>query len=109
MKAGLNVLAPVSERYQKAVDYRCYRLIHKSQRHDDDVASEIQKMHRKVAVQVKEQAFNSKESISVKNFSTKFRLACDSSRCYEDAAVWHFREFMNGPALPAIKVWLTLS
>lgn len=46
--SGLNVLIPVSERFRTAVDYSSYKLILKSQRYDDDVASEMQRMRKKV-------------------------------------------------------------
>lgn len=46
-ESGINVLIPVNARYQTAVDYRSYRLIRKSQRYDEDVASEMQKMRKK--------------------------------------------------------------
>lgn len=61
--------------YQKAVDCRFYRLIHKSQRYDHDVTSETQKMHDKVTVQKKDQPFNSEDSISVTNLSTEYKRA----------------------------------
>lgn len=41
LKTDLNVLVPLNEACQPAVDYRSYRLIYKSQRHDVDVALEM--------------------------------------------------------------------
>lgn len=57
---------------------------------------------------MKDQAFNEKESISVINFLTEFKRACDSLRIRKGAAVWHLRESMNGSALAAIIMKLTL-
>lgn len=47
--SGIKFLASVDERYKRLADYRCYRLIHESERHDDEVPFKIQKMRRKVA------------------------------------------------------------
>lgn len=81
----LKVRAPLKERYQKAVDYQLYRLIHNSQWYDDDITSEMQKVHKKVAVQMKDQALNGKDSIYVINVLTELKQAYESSRIHEDA------------------------
>lgn len=74
-KFGLKVLITGKERYQKAVDHRYYRSIYKSEWHDYDMASDFQKMRKKVAVQMKDQAFNGKDSISVVEVLTEFKRA----------------------------------
>lgn len=66
--SGLVVLIPANERHQKAVDCRFYHLIHKPERYDDDVSSEIQQMPKKVAVQINNQTCYGKDSNSVINF-----------------------------------------
>lgn len=72
------------------------------------MASETQKICKKVAVQMKDQAFNNKDCISVINVLTEFKRVCDSLRTHKGAPVWLFREFTNGPALAVIKVRLIL-
>lgn len=56
-----------------------------------------------VTIEVINQAFNGKHSISVIHSLTEFKRACDSSHIDECAAVWLFRDFMNGPALDAVE------
>lgn len=53
----------MNERCQRVFNYRSYLLIHKSQQYDDDVASEMQKMRKKAAVQMRSKAFNGKNAI----------------------------------------------
>lgn len=44
--------------YMRRPYYRLYRFIHKQQRYENDVASEMQKMRKKVTVQMKVEAIN---------------------------------------------------
>lgn len=69
----------------------------------------MQKIFKKTAVQMRDQAYNDKDSISVENVLSEFRPSCDSSRFHEGAADFLFREFMNGSAFAAIKGQLMLS
>lgn len=73
MFPSLKVQLPVSERYQEAVYYRSCHLMHIFQRYDDDAASKIQKMSRTVVIQMKNQAFNRKDSISAITFLTDLK------------------------------------
>lgn len=66
-------------------------------------------MGEKVAVQIKDQAFNRKDSISVINFSSEFKRTRNLSRIQDGAAAYIHRESMNCFDLTAIKAWLTLS
>lgn len=68
-----NVLALKKKRQQRTYEYRSYRLIHKSERYNDNVSSEKQKKKKTVTVQVKEQTFNRKDSIYVIRFLTEFQ------------------------------------
>lgn len=69
----------------------------------------IQMMWKKVSVRMKDKAFYGKDSISVINFLTRFKQACNSSYIHKGAGVWLFRNFINHPALVAIKAPLILS
>lgn len=44
-------------RCRTVFDYCLYRPIYKPQLYDEDVASEVQEMHEKVAVQMKDKTF----------------------------------------------------
>lgn len=54
---------------------------------------------------MKNEAFSIKNSISVINFLTELKPACNSTRIDEGAATWHLWEFMNRLALCAVKTW----
>lgn len=60
-ESGLNVIVHMKERYEKAVHYRCFALIYRSERYDDHVASESQKMRKKATVQMTDQASDGKD------------------------------------------------
>lgn len=64
-------MVPVNERYRKTVNYCPNRLIHKSQPYVNDLAFKIQKIGKKVVVQMKHPVFSRKDSISVINFLTE--------------------------------------
>lgn len=108
-KQGLKVLLLAKERFQKAVEYRSYRLVHKFQRYDDEVASEIQRVRKKVAVKMKDQVFDRKESISVISALNEFKRARNASRIHKGASICLSQEFMNGSVLAVIKVQLKFS
>lgn len=80
-----------------------------SQRYDDDVASELQKIRKKAAVQIKDQPFNEKDSILMRNFSAKLRRARNSSGIQKRDSVWLYREYWNGSAIVTIKARLIRS
>lgn len=65
---SFKVMLPLKGRYRMAIDHQSYRLLHKSQRYDDDAVLEIQKMRREVAVQIMYEAFNGHYQIYVINF-----------------------------------------
>lgn len=76
LESGLNVLVPYNGSYQKGANYQSYPPIYISQRHDGNMASEIQKMRKEVVIQMKVQAFHSTDSVSVIKFSTEIKRAC---------------------------------
>lgn len=58
---------------------------------------------------MEDHSFSSKDPVSIINFLTEFKRACDLSHYQEGAAVWLFPDFMTGSALSTIKVRLELS
>lgn len=67
------------------------------------MASEIQRIRRKDAVQMKHHVLSGKDANLVINVLTEIRWFVDSSCIHEDTTVWLFQKFLNGPILPAIK------
>lgn len=90
------------------MEYHSYRLIQKYRLFDEDISSEMQKMCKKVTVQIKDEVFNGKDKILLINCFTDSKLVCDSLRKHKGATVWLFSYFMNGPDLTATKMWLIL-
>lgn len=83
--------------------------MHKSRSHADVVDSEMQKTRKRVAAQMKNQAFNGKDPITIVNYLIDFKRACHLSNIQEGAAVWLFRDYTTDPAFAAIKARLTIS
>lgn len=73
------------------------------------MTSEIQKRRKKVAVQMRDEAFNGKDYNTAIDFLAKFKRACDSSFIHGCAAIELFRELMNSPALDTLMARLSLS
>lgn len=55
---------------------------------------------------MKDHSCSGEDASSVIEFLTNFKRSCDSTRIHEKVALWHFREFMNGPAPATIKARL---
>lgn len=91
----LKALLPVNERYRRTVDCGFYRLIHKSQRCDDGIISQLQYTGMEMTVQMKYHNFdgNGYNFIIIK--LPKFKRALDSSQILEGATVWLFVGFMT--------------
>lgn len=68
------------------------------------MACKCQNMRKNVAAQMKDEAFNGKNPISIINVLTEFKRVCDWPHVYNSATVWFFRGAMTGLALAAIKV-----
>lgn len=54
--SGFKVLLAVCRRYQGALKYSFYRVIHKPETYNDDVASELQKIHKNFVIQMKDRS-----------------------------------------------------
>lgn len=63
----LDIVEPVGERQQKGSEYGLNYLIYKSQMYDDGLTAEVQKMRKKVAIQIKDRAFKGKTFILLIN------------------------------------------
>lgn len=88
-------LTPVDGRYQSVYNYLPYRVDHKPHGYNDDVASEILNIRKKVMVEKKDQAYSGKDPISVINFQGELVRSSGSTHFHGRAVVWVFREFLN--------------
>lgn len=59
----------------------------------------MQKTHKKVVVQVNDQALNGKNTVLVMNVLVERKRVCDSSCIHESEAFLLFRDVMNVPPL----------
>lgn len=55
--SGLRIIETISDRFAAAVGYRNYRVFKKLSRYEDNIAHELQKMEKKLAVQMKGSPF----------------------------------------------------
>lgn len=55
----------VNDRFAAAVEYQNYHVFQRSSLHEDDVANELQRMAKKIVVQLKDHIFSSKDMMSV--------------------------------------------
>lgn len=62
---GLNLTEPVNNRFASAVNYRNYHILNKSSLYEDDVAQELQKMAKKIALQMEDHTFCRKAATDV--------------------------------------------
>lgn len=85
---GIKVIEPVNDHFEAEIDYQNYRLLKKTFRYDDNVAHELYKMAKKIAVYLKDRTFSGKELISVIAFLLEFKLACDACKMHESKAMW---------------------
>lgn len=69
----------------------------------------MQKMSKTFAVQMKDQAFEGQDSISVMTFLIVIEPACGSSGIYKVASILLVRAFMTCPALTALNRRLPVS
>lgn len=94
---GFNVTVPINDCFTAAVDYRSYHRLKKSSRYGNDLAHELHRMAKKVAVQMKDRTFSAKDPLSVVAFLQRFKSACDADGIHEGAARWLIKQFLTGP------------
>lgn len=104
----LMLLKPGNDLFTDVVDYWQYRLIKKSVRNDDDVAHELGRMKRKVAVLRKDKTFGGRDLLSVIGFLQAFKVACDAFSIPEGFALWLFKKIVTKPVENVIKARMTL-
>lgn len=81
----------MTELFTDAIDYRSYRLIENSVWYDDDVVSDLNKMPKETAVQMKDRMFNRKDPLSIVTFRQDFKAACNACNIYEGVVMWLFK------------------
>lgn len=55
---GLRAIEPVNHHLTTTVDYRNNRLLNKSSHYDDDMAHKLDKIEKKISVQMKDRTFS---------------------------------------------------
>lgn len=75
--------------------------------YDDNAASEMQRMRKTGAANMKNEAFNGKDLISIPTYLTEFKGPYDSLGIHEKSAVCIMRSFMSDLSLVAARRRLT--
>lgn len=102
------VIEPISCRFAAAADDENYPLLKSWKPYDDVVAHNLEKMGRKISVQMNKGAFAGNVRLRVTVFLRKYRSACDARRIHEDAAMWISRQYLTCPAEAVVNLWVTL-
>lgn len=69
------MISPVRRLLADAVGYQTYHLMKKSARYDDDLASELNNMTKKNAIQKNYKTVNGKDRMSIIAFLRDFKVA----------------------------------
>ena len=94
----LPVIRPLNDLYNKAVDYRTYRLESRSARYDASTARRINRYRKKLEVQMKTPSFRVQDPIAGLGFLARFKVACDPNRVSDGAAICCFQFYLTGQA-----------
>lgn len=96
-RKSLTEFKPLNELFRKAVSYKTYRLKNRDGQVNMDTVR-IDKLHRKLKVQMGSFTFDGSDPISVLGFLERFKTACNHNHVHEDAAIWLFQFFLEGQA-----------
>lgn len=77
-------------------------------RYDNDIAKELNKMTKKTAIQLKDRAFNVKDSVSIIVFVQDFKAACDAVKFQKRTAMWLFMRYLKARIKSVINAYVTL-
>lgn len=75
---ALRVFKPVNYSYHAAVDYQNYYLLKSSSHYDNDMAHELYKMAKEIAVQIRDHTFPRKDLVPVIILQQDPKSACDA-------------------------------
>ena len=92
------MIRPLNDLFNKAVDYRTYRLENRSARYDANTARRINRFRKKLDVEMKTHTFGGQDPIAVLGFLAQYKMACDRNGVSEGAAVWCFQFYLTGQA-----------
>lgn len=79
----LKVIHNVNTCFRRAVGYRTNWLDNKSSKHEKDIFMNINKMLKRMTIQMKPPTFGSFDPISIFEILCNFNLACDTSGIHE--------------------------
>lgn len=90
LKQAVTIIKQVNVYYQTVTDWCKCRMSEKSQNYDDDAASKIVKIPRRLEVQLKSRMFDASDRISILDFLPVFQIACNTNATHEREAMWIF-------------------
>lgn len=99
----LSVIQPANDRFTATVAYWNYPFLGNSSRHCDNIAYELHKTVKTIAVQIKCRIFSGKCQVSVLPFLQKFKVASGADRIREGAGMWLLKQFWAVPIEAAVK------
>lgn len=103
---GVHVLRSVKTNFAAAMNFSNYQLRPQLQRHDGKISAKISNWARRMDAQMRSATFHPSDLISILSFLHYFKMACDSSRSNEEAAMWLLSYFMKDPAKAALSYQL---
>lgn len=104
--SGLRIIEPFNDYYTATVDFWTYRLLNKSSWYDDYVAHELQKMSKKIAVEMKNRICSGKDMVLVIAFLQELKEAWEACEIHEGTATWLSKKDPTGLAKAVVKARL---
>ena len=103
-----DVIRPTLREFRKALDFRNYKLVKRSQTYSRKDAERIPRWKRRMATEMEDHKFDGNDKIRVLSFLVAFRSACDTMGIHEGAAVYLITSFMSGNPQQDLKSRLEL-
>lgn len=100
------VIQSVNELYERALDYRTYRLVDKPSEYDGNVAKNIAKDAKRLQTQKPCATFDAFYLVFVISFLTAMKLVCDTNSIRDRAAMLIYLFSMKGPSANALNARL---
>lgn len=98
----LSVFLTFKMNHGQVLNYRNDRLANKSSKNDRRISNYIDKQVKKVKSQLKANLFDKNDRISIIGFGPIFKLACNTNRIRESAAMYVLPYYINGTLANAI-------
>lgn len=89
--------------------YRNYRLLKKLFSYENDLAHQLQRMAKKIAVLMKNRTFSGRDPMSVIGFLQEIKSSFDACEIHESTVMWLFKQVLAVPAGAAVSARVTLT